>query len=130
MKVFVVYTEREIGDSDRTKNQILHEDTNVYEWIAKHNSLFSKRKKIYSLIAFWNIADFDVRNISEINTNGYLNTKIVSLKEKKEKQKVELSDEFMETLRKSQEDKKAGRVRPYEEIAKECGLRTKKEKQT
>ncbi len=42
----------------------------------------------------------------------------------------ELSDEFMETLRKSQEDKKAGRVRPYEEIAKECGLGTKKEKQT
>lgn len=41
----------------------------------------------------------------------------------------ELSDEFMETLRKSQEDKKAGRVRPYEEIAKECGLGTKKEKQ-
>ena len=41
----------------------------------------------------------------------------------------ELSDEFMETLRKSQEDKKAGKVRPYEEIAKECGLGTKKEKE-
>lgn len=34
----------------------------------------------------------------------------------------ELSDEFMETLRKSQLDKKAGRVRSYKKIAEECGL--------
>ena len=38
----------------------------------------------------------------------------------------ELSDELMETLRKSQEDKKTGRVRPYEEIAEEAGLREQK----
>jgi hypothetical protein len=64
MKVFVVYAE-----NNQLKNMILPEGTNPYEWIAQQNSdelrvnHITRMNQIFTLINFWNVADFDIENI-------------------------------------------------------------------